>query len=1549
MCVVCETLIGKTHYFSNKRDTYSASSEKSFYYGGKGHDKLTISGGYNKLMGQHGHDTLKTIGNNNTLLGNQGDDKLIAFGYASSLNGGSGHDKLIAKGRDHVLKGGSGHDKFTLKGKEHKALGQNGDDKIHSFGKDHLIKGGQGDDTITVKGRDSKIYGGQGDDTITLKGKNHDAYAGHGHDKITSLGLKNAIYAGNGDDQIIVKGKSTFVNGGDGDDLLRSFADNNTLNGGKGNDLLYARANANTLNGGAGDDDILAFGNQHKVSGGSGNDTIYVRGNESKIKAGQGNDDITADGNNHQINSGHGDNIIEINGDNNSFVGGSGIDNLTLQGMNSQVKSGGGKDVINSKGNDTQIDGGSGDDKITSKGNSNTLSGGDGNDTISSNGKGNSLHGNAGKDDIKVSGTHNKIYGDAGNDTIYISCKQSYNEAYGGSGDDRLYSIANRNKIYGETGNDYVYSRGCYVTVDGGSGHDTLYVIGTHNLIQGGEGNDRIYIAYGDNVVLGGKGNDMIQEYCVQRNNEYDGGSGSDRIYAGGGSDKLIYTYGENTNSQDYYDGGSSTDSLVLNFTGNEVMALAQKQGLNDIDAFIDAIQRLFNSSNEVQFSKLGFNLTTKNIERLDIKVKGQPDTKITANNDSYDFTQNDDAGILNVLANDRYDSASSIIKVNGQAVNVNDLLTLASGVTLKLLSDGSFQFNGQHLFKGLALNEVHQEKLTYTISNGRQESTASININIKGLNDKPESQDDDFSTQNNTLLRGNLLNDNGHGRDTDIDGDAIRVVMVNDRDFADGSQITLASGALLTLGRDGNFVLDHNGAFNHLKAGEQTDIQFSYVIEDSHGALSEKSIVTIVVTGTNHGPVANNDSFNVNEDSQLNGDLINHSGSGKDTDQDGDSLSLVEINGQSIRDGQVIDLAGGKLTIAQDGTFNFDTFGQFNHLKVGETTDITFTYRIKDSHGALSNEAKAKITINGQNDAPLAMNDEFKTAEDAIITGNLFADNGHGIDVDIDGDAFSLAFVNGIEVSRGDSISLSSGAILTINSDGSFSYDANGAFDYLDSGESAKDSFNYQIKDSHGLLSEKATANITITGKNDDEPQGEAKINVSDTSVVEGDSGVTYLAFTVSLTQASSSPVTVNFTTAGGSASGVIDADFTNQNGSLTFAAGVTQQTIRLEVKGDNQYEADETVNLNLFDAVGASINDGKAIGTIRNDDSQGETSDVPILNSLAGSQHTIYLDFDGATIANTSWNRYTNYNAFDVRGFSKDSDYNHFNSEEVAMIKETWARVAEDFAPFNVNVTTDLSVWEATDSTDRLTAVITPDKAWYGSAGGVAYLNVFGRAGDYYQPAWAFVTSSAKSMAEVISHEIGHNLGLGHDGSASSSYYRGHGSGDTGWAGIMGVGYSKNLTQWSKGEYNGANNQQDDLSVMSSKLGYRTDDHGDDALSASLIHLGEGLAGEGIIETNSDVDVFKMVASGSVTFNVDNIAKGTNIDILAVLKDADGNVLKSSNPTDKLNASITYDADDNGEVVYLEISGIGKGDVKGTGYSDYASLGYYQIDLVA
>ena len=112
--------------------------------------------------------------------------------------------------------------------------------------------------------------------------------------------------------------------------------------------------------------------------------------------------------------------------------------------------------------------------------------------------------------------------------------------------------------------------------------------------------------------------------------------------------------------------------------------------------------------------------------------------------------------------------------------------------------------------------------------------------------------------------------------------------------------------------------------------------------------------------------------------------------------------------------------------------------------------------------------------------------------------------------------------------------------------------------------------------------------------------------------------------------------------------------------------------------------------------------------------------------------------------------------------------------------------------------------------------------------SCGGIAYVGVLDLPTGHqtYQPALVFGTDG-KNIGEIVSHEVGHTLGLSHDGmTGGAAYYAGQGS----WAPIMGVGYSRPITQWSKGEYAAANNSEDDLVVMQSHgASLRADDYPD------------------------------------------------------------------------------------------------------------------------
>lgn len=111
--------------------------------------------------------------------------------------------------------------------------------------------------------------------------------------------------------------------------------------------------------------------------------------------------------------------------------------------------------------------------------------------------------------------------------------------------------------------------------------------------------------------------------------------------------------------------------------------------------------------------------------------------------------------------------------------------------------------------------------------------------------------------------------------------------------------------------------------------------------------------------------------------------------------------------------------------------------------------------------------------------------------------------------------------------------------------------------------------------------------------------------LTVGDVSVTEGNSGTTPASFTVSLSAVSGQTVTVNYTTAAGTATA--GSDYTSTSGTLTFAPGQTSATVTIPVIGDTFREANETFTLNLSSPVNATLARSQATGTILDDDPNG------------------------------------------------------------------------------------------------------------------------------------------------------------------------------------------------------------------------------------------------------------------------------------------------------------------------------------------------------
>jgi len=363
----------------------------------------------------------------------------------------------------------------------------------------------------------------------------------------------------------------------------------------------------------------------------------------------------------------------------------------------------------------------------------------------------------------------------------------------------------------------------------------------------------------------------------------------------------------------------------------------------------------------------------------------------------------------------------------------------------------------------------------------------------------------------------------------------------------------------------------------------------------------------------------------------------------------------------------------------------------------------------------------------------------------------------------------------------------------------------------------------------------------------------------------------------------------------------------------------------------------------------------------------------EVFALNSNPGAPNVIFLDFDGHDIEETHWNEAVA--SYQAAPYDRDGAPATLSQSEINDIAAIWQRVAEDYAVFNVNVTTEQP---ATFNAFTARILITTDKDQSGvdmphsGAAGAAYLGVWGKISYAdYQPVLVYYNNlgdgAPELVAEAASHQMGHNLGLSHDGTSAASGYEGHGSGYTRWAPIMGLGYNNQVTQWSKGDYADANNIQDDISILADQLNFRADDHGNTVSTASYLYVDStgkvastdpesdpdnlNPENKGIIETASDADVFELTSgTGPIELTVtpawlaytNDKARGANLDVRIALLNAAGKELKVANPKDDTAATIQYSA--SAGTYYLKVSGAGSGD-SASAYNSYGSVGQYFI----
>ncbi|MCB1814214.1 MAG: tandem-95 repeat protein, partial [Candidatus Competibacteraceae bacterium] len=295
-----------------------------------------------------------------------------------------------------------------------------------------------------------------------------------------------------------------------------------------------------------------------------------------------------------------------------------------------------------------------------------------------------------------------------------------------------------------------------------------------------------------------------------------------------------------------------------------------------------------------------------------------------------------------------------SVSQVNGSAFTSGVAFALPSGALLSMNSNGSFDYDPNGAFEALALGQQGQDSFDYTLADGQGgTATATVTITIEGVDDPPVAVDDTASvTEDDPATTIDIL-----GNDTDVDGGPISINSVTQP--ANGTVVITNAGADLTYEPDPDYCND----------GTPTD-DFTYTLTPG----SSSATVAVTVTCENDPPVAVDDAVSTDEDTVLNGDVTVANPTTADSDVDGDTLTVGEVNGNAASVGMQITLSSGALlTVNGDGMFSYDPNGQFENLAAGAMTADSFTYQICDA-GGLCNTATVNITITGVNDPPVLM-----------------------------------------------------------------------------------------------------------------------------------------------------------------------------------------------------------------------------------------------------------------------------------------------------------------------------------------------------------------------------------------------------------------------------------------------------------------------------------------------------------------------------------------------------------------------------------------------
>ncbi len=429
----------------------------------------------------------------------------------------------------------------------------------------------------------------------------------------------------------------------------------------------------------------------------------------------------------------------------------------------------------------------------------------------------------------------------------------------------------------------------------------------------------------------------------------------------------------------DLYDGSSWAEVARLDWNVDAENVWHQPIVQIPTDHLVENFQFRFRAN--LQRKTEGANLD--NVQLVGTSLAGEPNNAPVAADDA-DTTLEDNGITVNVLANDS-DPDGDTIQVGSVTDGTNGTVVDNGNGTVTYTPDANFHGT---------------DSFTYRAYDGADYSDpATVTITVDPVNDAPVAVNDAATTPQDTPLIIQALTN-----DTDVDGDILAI-----DSFTQGANGTVSDNG--------------DGTLTYTPSGVTTgDDSFTYTVSDGKGG-TDTATVNVNVTRVNAAPVAVDDTYTTDEDTQLVGAVL-----GNDTDGDDDPLTAVLVDGPT----------NGTLSLDPDGSFTYDPDPNFNGSD-------SFTYKADDGLD-LSNVASVNITIDPVNDVPVAVDDSASTDQDVEATINVLAN-----DTDVDAD--TLTVTGASDGANGTTV---------VNVDNTITYTP-------DPGFFGTDSFTYTIDDGNG------------------------------------------------------------------------------------------------------------------------------------------------------------------------------------------------------------------------------------------------------------------------------------------------------------------------------------------------------------------------------------------------------------------------------------------------------------------------------------------------